>query len=89
MHPAVNRETARHLGERHFSIAPFLRIERKRRVFFFTLHASDLKLRANDVGRTSSRRRCRRQSVFSLGNSDMISVVVIENELCAFPMLLQ
>jgi len=44
-HSAVNRETAKHLGERHFSVAPFLRIERKRRIC--TLYAFDKC--ANDV----------------------------------------
>jgi len=43
MHSAINRETAKHLGEA-LSIAPFLRIEKKRRIC--TLHASDWIYRA-------------------------------------------
>lgn len=46
-HSAVNRETAKHLGERHFSIAPFLRIEKKSPCLHFT--CVRLKLHANDV----------------------------------------
>lgn len=82
-HSVVNRETAKHLGGRHFSIAPFLRIERKRRVC--TSHATDWNY-VRTTSRTSSRRRCRRRSVSSLGNSDLISVTVNENELCVLYM---